>query len=83
MIVIGVDAHKRTHTLVALDAVTGAIRSGATVQASDDGALNALRFAVDVDPDRCGRSRTAGMSPPGWSVLCSALGSGWFVSHRG
>ena len=23
MIVIGVDAHKRTHTLVALDAVTG------------------------------------------------------------
>ena len=26
MIVIGVDAHKRTHTLVALDAVTGAGR---------------------------------------------------------
>ena len=26
MIVIGVDAHKRTHTLVALDAVTGATR---------------------------------------------------------
>jgi hypothetical protein len=24
MIMIGVDAHKRTHTLVALDAVTGA-----------------------------------------------------------
>jgi transposase len=52
MIVIGVDAHKRTHTLVALDAVTGIIRSEATVQASDDGALSVLRFAAAVDGER-------------------------------
>jgi hypothetical protein len=52
MIVIGVDAHKRTHTLVALDAVTGVAQDEATVQASDDGALNALRFAGGVDQDR-------------------------------
>ena len=52
MIVIGVDAHKRTHTLVALDAVTGVDRGQTTVQASDDGALNALRFAAGVDQDR-------------------------------
>jgi transposase len=52
MIVIGVDAHKRTHTLVALDAVTGISRGEATVQASDDGALSALRFAAGVDQDR-------------------------------
>ena len=52
MIVIGVDAHKRTHTLVALDAVTGVSRGETTVQASDDGALNALRFAAGVDQDR-------------------------------
>ncbi len=52
MMVIGVDAHKRTHTLVALDAVTGVSRGEATVQASDDGALNALRFAAGLDGDR-------------------------------
>jgi transposase len=52
MIVIGVDAHKRTHTLVALDAVTGASRGQTTIQASDDGALNALRFAAGLDGDR-------------------------------
>src|ERR1700734_46008 len=52
MIVIGVDAHKRTHTLVALDAVTGVARGQAIVQASDDGALNALRFAAGIEQDR-------------------------------
>jgi transposase len=52
MIVIGVDAHKRTHTLVALDAVTGVALGQAMVQASDDGALNALRFAAGVDQER-------------------------------
>jgi transposase len=52
MIVIGVDAHKRTHTLVALDAGTGVSRGETTVQASDDGVLNALRFAAGVDRER-------------------------------
>lgn len=52
MIVIGVDAHKRTHTIVALEAVTGAGRGQTTIQASDDGVLNALRFAVTLDGDR-------------------------------
>ena len=52
MIVIGVDAHKRTHTLVALDAGTGASRGEVTIQATDDGALNALRFAGGIDPER-------------------------------
>ena len=52
MIVIGVDAHKRTHTLVALEAVTGASRGQTTIQATDDGVPNALRFAVALDGDR-------------------------------
>ena len=52
MIVIGVDAHKRTHTLVALDALTGVAKDEVTVQASDDGALQALRFAGGVDQER-------------------------------
>ncbi len=52
MIVIGVDAHKRTHTLVALDGVTGADRGETTVHADEDGMLAALRFAAGADQDR-------------------------------
>jgi hypothetical protein len=37
MIVIGVDTHKRSHTLVALDAVTGVTRGQLTIPATDDG----------------------------------------------
>jgi transposase len=52
MIVIGVDTHKRSHTLVALDAVTGATRGQLTIPASDDGTLHALRFAGELDEER-------------------------------
>src|SRR5947209_162441 len=52
MMVIGVDAHKRTHTLVALDAVTGASRGQSTILAGDDGVLGALRFAAGLDAER-------------------------------
>jgi hypothetical protein len=37
MIVIGVDTHKRSHTLVAVDAVTGGVLGERTVPASDRG----------------------------------------------
>ena len=43
-IVIGVDAHKRTHTLVASDAV-GRRLAEATVEATTDGHLVALEWA--------------------------------------
>ena len=52
MIVIGVDAHKRTHTLVVVDAVTGAGRGQRMIAASDAGALEGLRFAAGLDRDR-------------------------------
>ena len=45
MIVIGVDVHKRTHTLVAIDSQTGRQLHQRTVQATDAGHLQALRFA--------------------------------------
>jgi hypothetical protein len=48
MIVIGVDAHKRTHTLVALDGVIGVSRGEKTIQASEDGALDAWRTQLVV-----------------------------------
>jgi transposase len=52
MIVIGVDTHKRSHTLVALDAATGRARGQLTIPASDDGTLDALRFASELDDER-------------------------------
>ena len=52
MIVIGVDTHKRSHTLVALDAVTGVTRGQLTIPATDDGTLQALRFAAELDSER-------------------------------
>ena len=52
MIVIGVDAHKRSHTLVALGAGTGAARGQLTIAASADGTLQALRFAAVLDRER-------------------------------
>jgi transposase len=52
MIVIGVDTHKRSHTIVALDAVTGAARGQLTISASDEGTLDALRFAAALDEER-------------------------------
>jgi transposase len=52
MIVIGVDTHKRSHTLVALDATTGATRGQLTIPASDEGMLDALRLAGELDVER-------------------------------
>jgi transposase len=52
MIVIGVDTHKRSHTLVALDAITGITRGQLTIPATDDGTLEALRFAGELDAER-------------------------------
>ena len=52
MIVIGVDAHKRTHTLVVVDASTGAVRGERTIAASDTGTVDALRFVQGLDGQR-------------------------------
>jgi transposase len=52
MIVIGVDTHKRSHTLVALDAATGATCGQLRIAATDNGTLEALRFAAELDEDR-------------------------------
>jgi transposase len=52
MIVIGVDTHKRSHTLVALDAVTGAARGQLKISATDEGTTCALRFAAELDDVR-------------------------------
>jgi transposase len=45
MIVIGADPHKKTHTLVAVDAASGEQRSCETVATSTVGSERALRWA--------------------------------------
>lgn len=45
MIVIGIDAHKRSHTAVAVDGATGQALGEQTVPADDDGHRKLLRFA--------------------------------------
>lgn len=52
MIVIGVDTHKRSHTLVALDSVSGQARGQLTIAASEEGTFEALRFAAALDQQR-------------------------------
>jgi len=52
MIVIGVDTHKRSHTLVAVDAATGGVLGERTIVANDDGTLAALRVAAALGDER-------------------------------
>ena len=52
MIVIGVDTHKRTHTLAAMNASTGTVCGERTIVASDAGSLEALRFVRGLDEQR-------------------------------
>ena len=68
MIVIGADTHKSTHTLAAVDAATGRVvaandgRRQARGDASPRGGGRGVWIASE-----CGRSRTAGTCPGGWS----------------
>lgn len=52
MIVIGADTHKRTHTVVALDAATGRQLGQLTFSSEPDGALGALTWAVGLGAER-------------------------------
>jgi transposase len=52
MIVIGADTHKRNHTLVAVDGQTAATCGQVAIAASEAGALEALRFAAELDQER-------------------------------
>jgi transposase len=52
MIVIGVDTHKRTHALAAVDDGTGRIRGKREIKAEDSGHLAAVRWARELDQER-------------------------------
>jgi transposase len=52
MIVIGVDTHKRTHALAAVDGGTGRVRGQREIKAEEAGHLAAVRWARGLDGER-------------------------------
>jgi transposase len=52
MIVIGADAHKSSHTIVAVDGATGRELGQLTFSSRPEGALEALLWAADLEPGR-------------------------------
>jgi hypothetical protein len=52
MIVPGVDTHKRTHALAAVDAGGGVVRGQRSITADEPGHLAALRWARELDAER-------------------------------
>lgn len=52
MIVIGIDAHMRSHTVVAINAATGRQIATLTVKANEEGHQQLLRFADHHDSER-------------------------------
>ena len=52
MIVIGVDTHKRSHALCAVDEGTGRVRGSREIKAEEAGHLAAVRWARSLDPER-------------------------------
>src|ERR671924_354328 len=52
MIVIGVDTHKRTHALAAVDECTGRVRGRGEIKAEEPGHLAAVRWACGLDEER-------------------------------
>jgi hypothetical protein len=70
MVMVGADAHKRTHTFVAVDEV-GRKLGEKTVRATSEGHLEAVAWASKWS-EGPGPWRTVGMSPAGWKATCSA-----------
>jgi len=52
MIVIGVDTHKGSHALAAVDEGTGRVRGSREIKADDSGHLAAVRWARGLDEER-------------------------------
>ena len=52
MIVIGVDTHKGSHALAAVDAGTGQVRGSREIKADEPGHLAAVRWARGLDDER-------------------------------
>jgi hypothetical protein len=75
MVVLGVDAHKRTHTVVAVDQLGRKLGERTTGTTSQDH-LGLLRWAEKFGHQRLWAVEDAGTCRAGWSATCSAPASG-------
>ena len=71
MVVLGIDAHKRSHTVVVVDNV-GRKLGERTIGTTTADHLAMLTWAEQFVPIGFGRSRTAGTCRAGWSAILSA-----------
>ena len=83
MIVIGADAHKRSHMFAAVDAGTGVLVAELEIRADEDGHRRALRWARALATERvwaiedCRGAHTAA-----WSRRSSVPASAWCACRR-
>jgi hypothetical protein len=85
MVLLGLDPHKDTHTVVVVDQA-GRQLDQTTVPARTLGMASWLAGPGRAGPDPpngSGRWRTAGMSPAGWNATCWPLGSEWCGCRHG
>ena len=82
MVLLGVDPHKDTHTVVAVDQA-GRQLDQRTVPARTLGMASWSAGLGCTGPIGSGRWRTAGMSPAGWNGTCWLPGNGSCGCRRG
>jgi hypothetical protein len=66
LLIFGIDAHKRTHTIVVVDE-RGRQVAQRTIKTTTDDHLELVTWADGSTPTGCGLWRTAGTSPAGSS----------------
>jgi hypothetical protein len=83
MVLLGIDPHKDTHTVVVVDQA-GRQLDQTTVPARTLGHGELVGWARTRWPSGgCGRWRTAGMSLAGWNATCWLPASGWCGCRHG
>ena len=83
MVLLGIDPHKDTHTVVVVDQA-GRQLDQTTVPARTLGHGELVGWARTRWPERrLWAVETAGMSRAGWNATCWPLGSGWCGCRHG
>jgi hypothetical protein len=80
MLVLGIDAHKRTHTIVAVDEL-GRQKAQRTINATTADHLSLIAWAETLHDDRRWAVETAGISPGDSSGTCSGPANSWSGSR--
>ena len=84
MVTLGVDAHKRSHTIVAIDGQGRqlAVKTVATTTKDHLGLLAWAEHSPTQTVKSSAPSRIVVICPGGWSGICSAPGRRSFAYHQ-